>query len=135
MAINFPTWVTDGTPIPAPFLTPAKKVLYRYAACEYALRLHNAGYKWQRGATDTVPDPLTGEVLSSLEIDMLIDAFPSLWAGYPPTWPTPPTEEQVNDYVAGPWSDRNNAACEARRLMRRAAENIDLTWVDWQGMV
>jgi hypothetical protein len=117
MAINFPAWVTNATAVPAAYLVPAKKFLYAIAACEYARRLHNAGWKWVKG-----------EALDATEQMLLAAAFPTLW-------PTPPTEAQLRTYLANVWEPRHNAAQETRALMRNALENFDLSWVNWNGLI
>ena len=117
MAIDFPAWVTNETEIPVAYRVPAKKVLYTFAAAEYARQLHNAGWKWHRG-----------EALTSGEEVMLADAFPGLW-------PTPPTEAQLRSYLANVWEPRQREIQSTRAAIRTATAHFDLTWIDWGGII
>ena len=117
MAINFPTWVTNQTAIPAAYLVPAKKLLYTLAACEYSRRLHNAGWKWIRG-----------ESLTADEQAILQAEFPALW-------PTPPTETQFRNYLENQWEPRQNEAHGTLAASRQRIENFDLSWVDWDSLI
>lgn len=117
MAINYPPWVTNGTPIPAGHLVRCKKLLYAVAACEYARLLHNAGWKWHRG-----------KALTPQEEAMLADQFPA-------QWPTPPTAEQLQAYLAAIWLPRDSAAQATRADLRTNITPGQIDFVDWGGLV
>lgn len=116
--MNFPGWVTDATQVPSQYVVAAKKFLYVVAACEYARRLHNAGWKWFRG-----------KPLDAIDEDALADAFPTLFPG------DPPSESQLRAYLENIWEPRQNAVQAARAEARMRLENFDLTWVDWEGLI
>ncbi len=115
--INFPDWVTDGTPVPAGFLTRAKKLIYTFVAVEKLRVLHNAGWKWHRG-----------EALDSNEEALLQDAFPGLW-------PTPPTEAQVRNWLETYWEPRSNAVQEARTIHRHAVTPTEFGYVNLDDLI
>ena len=117
MSINYPTWVTDDTPIPAGYLIRCKKLLYAIAACEYARLLHNAGWKWFRG-----------ETLTPQEESMLAAQFPG-------QWPDPPTQLQLESYLENVWEPRQNAAQATRAQMRTNVTPGQIGFVDWDGLV
>jgi hypothetical protein len=133
--INFPAWVLDASPVPPAYLVGLKKLGYVMAAREYARRLKGAAYMWYRGATETVPDPQRGVVLTATDIALLQDAFPTQWSVYPGEWPVPPDKQTVDDYAANVWEPRQDEAQSSGSDLRIAAEVIDLTWVDWQGLI
>ncbi len=116
MSINYPTWVTDDTPLPEAYRVAAKKILYAFAAREYAGLLHNAGVKWR-----------DGEALTPDEEAMLADAFPG-------QWPTPPTLEQFADYVHGLWEPRYGEISTTINAIRRHVDATKLGWIDWNGL-
>jgi hypothetical protein len=133
--MNFPAWIgDDAVDVALAYKTPSKKMLYILAAREYGRLLISAAYKWVRGATDTVPDPLSGEVLTPTDIVLLVDAFPAQWSDYPPV-PSAPAESVAKNYQDTQWQPRMDEIHDAVRQARHAAENFDLTWVDWQGII
>ena len=115
--INFPAWVTDGTPIPAGFLTRAKKLIYTFVAVEKLRVLHNAGWKWHRG-----------EALDADEEALLAATFPALW-------PTPPTEAQVRNWLETYWEPRQHAAQATRTMHRRAVTPAEFSYVNLDGLI
>ena len=115
--INFPAWVTDDTPIPADFLTKAKKLVYTFVAIEKLRVLHNAGFKWARG-----------DALDADEEALLAAAFPALW-------PTPPTVEQVRNWVESYYTPRSNAAQETRTIHRRAVTPAHFSYVELDDLI
>ncbi|MCK4374120.1 MAG: hypothetical protein KAX19_02290 [Candidatus Brocadiae bacterium] len=117
MSINYPSWVTDDTPIPAGYLIRCKKLLYTIAACEYARLLHNAGWKWFRG-----------EALTPQEEAMLAEEFPG-------QWPDPPTQAQMENYLENVWEPRQNAAQSTRAQLRMQLTPAQIDFVDWGGLV
>ncbi len=128
MSINFPTWVTDSTPVPASALVGAKKLIYTFAAVEKLRRLHNAAWMWQRGTQVGDIDPVAGEEFTQEAADLLAQQFPG-------QWPTPPTEPQVKNYIESTWKPRHIAAQNQRLIVRRAITPAQLAFVDIDGLL
>lgn len=117
MSINYPSWVTDDSPIPAGYLVKVKKFLYARAGQEYVRRLYKAGLDWVKGR------PLAPE-----QEAMLAKHFPG-------QWPDPPTMEQFMAYKKDVWEPRQDALVDVIAGMRQAVEGLELAWVDYDGLV
>lgn len=115
--MNFPGWVTDDTQIPTEFLVRAKKLIYTFVAIEKLRILHNAGWKWCRG-----------EALTPVEEALLAEAFPGLW-------PTPPTEEQVRNWIETYWEPRHHELQGVRCVHRRAVNQSEFSYVDLDDII
>lgn len=106
MAINWPTWVTDDTAIPANVLVPAKKLAWLFVAIEKLRLLHNGVFKWARS-----------EALSSAEEACVAEEFaPGNW---PLTYPTDrPTVEQARTWIETNWRPRQDETQGMRSTLR-----------------
>ena len=112
MAINWPTWVTDETPIPANVLVPAKKLAWLFVAIEKLRLLHNGVFKWARS-----------EALTSAEEACVAEEFaPGNW---PLTYPTDtPTVGQAAAWIEEHWMPRSQELQAQRTQMRRAIGGV-----------
>lgn len=136
MAINFPTWVTDDSSIPAQYLVGAKKLLYTMAACEYSRRLLNAMTHWRRVADgETRPDE--PDTLSQEEMDILAANAPYTGPGYDfgRSLSDAPSRTEVDAWTEADWQPRQDEVQATRAAARRRLENFDLSWVDWDGVI
>ena len=135
MAMNFPGWVTDSTPIPAQYLVPAKKALYIWAACEKSRRLICAMGHWYRNASGNLL-PGDSPTLSQEERDLLTAYAPYTGTGYDfghsPT--DAPTLAEVKAWQLNTWEPRDFEIQATKAAARERVENFDLSWVDWDGL-
>jgi len=113
MAINWPTWVTDETAIPANVLVQSKKWIWLTVAIEKMRNLHNGIRAWVREET------LTAEQESAVAEEFA----PGNW---PLVYPTnTPTATQARDWVDAYWEPRSTELQTMKANMRMA---IPLGW-------
>ena len=123
MAINWPTWVTDETPIPANVLVPAKKLAWLFVAIEKLRLLHNGVFKWARS-----------EALTSAEEACVAEEFaPGNW---PLTYPTDtPTMTQARTWIEANWEPRQNETQAMRTKLRLAIPEDWFSYVELRNIL
>lgn len=135
MAINYPQWITDETPIPTGQLVRAKKLIYLYAAHKKLYLLHNGFSWWVHGARyPDIPCVVNGvehwitDAMDAILADVLGPRYPddpytiAEWLG----------EGGLRDTW---WLPRAEAVNGPRAQMRKAALQMELNWVDINGLI
>ena len=113
MAINYPAWVTDGSALSLGVETFIRKVGYTVFACEKLRRLHNAAWKWHRGAAR-----------SAEEDDLLASSWPLRYPG------SPPTAGEMTNWIEDVWDPKQHSAQAERASLRLKPTADQLNVID-----
>ena len=131
MPINWPTWVTDGTPIPAQYLVPAKRAVFILAAAEKLRLLHQAIGHWYRVSSGNL-NPDDAPAVTALEQQRIAEYAPYIGAGYDfaRNLGDAPTYAEFQAWHVGWYSPKSDRVQDIIALGRSNLADYDIDWVN-----